>query len=161
MRRSLVVALVVAAVVAPAATARPLSGSNPCALISPKQLAAFGITGACQLTKHSLPGLSAAVGVWNLTSRTNHLSIAVNTYQSKSGPYWQLAMQTLNKLPGAAKKVNGIGSIAYESGGDGSTISAINFVVGNRIVAINMRTTTAPHSLAAFNAFAKSVAAKL
>jgi hypothetical protein len=37
----------------------------------------------------------------------------------------------------------------------------INFVVGNQIVDINLRTPTPPTSLAQLNALAKSVAAKL
>jgi hypothetical protein len=55
----------------------------------------------------------------------------------------------------------GVGSLAYESGADGSTLSSINFVLGKMICNINMRTSKPPTSLAAFNALAKSVAAKL
>jgi hypothetical protein len=70
-------------------------------------------------------------------------------------------MKTIQRLPGETKKVSGIGSLAYESGADGSTLSEINFVVGNQIASINMRTSKAPSSLTAFNALAKSVAGKL
>ncbi len=161
IRRSLPLAIAAACLITPAAGAHAASGVNPCSLVSAKQTASFGIRGTCKLTTHTAPGFSASLGTWNLTSRTAHLSVAVNTYSSKSGPYWQIAMTTLNKLPGRAAKVSGIGTLAYESGGDGSTISAINFVVGNRVVSINLRTATAPKSLAAFNAVAKSIAARL
>jgi len=161
MFRSLTVALAAASLLVSSANARTSFGGNACTVVSTKQVAAFGISGPCKLTKHSVAGLTSSIGIWNLTSRTAHLSIAVNTYSSKSGPYWQVAMKTLDKLPGPAKKVKGIGSLAYESGGAGSTISAINFVVGNRVVSINMRTSIAPKSLQAFTAMAKSVAAKL
>lgn len=162
MHRALAVAIVVAGLVAASASARPSFSGNACTLVGTKQIAAFGISGTCESKKFGAPGnFSATIGIWSSTSRTARLSIAVNTYSSKSGPYWQVAMKTLNKLPGGAKKVTGIGSLAYESGGDGSTLSAINFVVGNQVVAINMRTPTAPKSLAAFNTLAKSIAAKL
>jgi hypothetical protein len=161
MRKSLVLAFTAASLFTASANASPLFNGNSCTLVSAKQTASFGIPGPCKPTKHNSAGFTASSGAWNLTSPTVHLFVGVNTYASKSSQLWQLGMQTLHLLPGHATKVKGIGSLAYESGGDGSTISAINFVVGNRIVTINMRTKTAPKSLAAFNALAKSIAAKL
>ena len=119
MHRPLPVAVMAACFLAPSATAKPASGRNPCALVSAKQVAAFGIHGTCKSTTHSVPGFHCQYRHWNLTSRTTHLSVAVNSYSSKSGPYWQVAMTTLNKLPGDVTKVSGIGNLAYESGGDG------------------------------------------
>jgi hypothetical protein len=161
MFRSLTVALALASLLVSSANARTSFDGNACTVVSAKQVAALGIAGPCKLRKHSVAGFTSSIGIWNLTSRTNHLSIAVNTYSSKSGPYWQVAMKTLNKLPGPARKVKGIGSLAYESGGAGSAISAINFVLGNRVVSINLRTSAAQKSLQSFTAMAKSVAAKL
>lgn len=161
MRTTLTVAFAAAGLLVFSATAGASFGGNACTVVSAKQVAAFGISGPCTPTKHGVAGFTASLGIWNLTSRTAHLSIAVNTYSSKSGPYWQVAMQTLDKLPGTVKKVKGIGSLAYESGGAGSSISAINFVVGNRIVSVNLRSPKASKSLHAFNAMAKSIAAKL
>jgi hypothetical protein len=96
--------------------------------------------------------------IWNLT-RTPHLSVSVHTYAKPSGPAWAVAMQTLKILPGVqASKVRGIGSVGYETA-DGAA-AAINFVVGKQIVNIQLHAKQAV-SLMAFNAFAKSVAAKL
>ena len=162
-RVTFAVAALAAAIAAQGAAAGPAFSGNACLLLSAKQVAAFGIPTQCKPTTRQGPGFTSSLAVWNAhaTGAQPHLSIGINTYQSKSGPLWQLAMKTIKTLPGEAKKVSGIGSIAYESGGDGSTLSVINFVVGNQVVNINMRTTKAPSALTKFNALAKSVAAKL
>jgi hypothetical protein len=156
-------AALTAAIAAQGAAARTTFSGNACRLLSAKQVAAFGIPTQCTPTTRQGPSFTVRLAAWNphATGAQPHLSISLNTYASKSGPLWQLAMKTLRTLPGEAKKVSGIGSIAYESGGDGSTLSEINFVVGNQIVNINMRTTKAPSTLTKFNALAKYVAAKL
>lgn len=163
MRTVFPVVLMAGALVVPAATARVAFSGNACKLVAAKQVAAFGVPTTCTPKTLKGPGFTASDAVWNLkaTGLQPHLSVSVNTYASRSGPIWQLGLQLLSKLPGHAKKVSGIGSVAYESGADGSTLSAINFVVGNQIVNINVRTPAAPKSLAQLNAFAKSIAAKL
>jgi hypothetical protein len=132
---------------------------NPCSLVSSKQVASFGIPPQCKSTTLKASGLSSSNATWAgaLTPTSPHLSISVATYESTSSPLWNLGLQTLDKLPGGpAKKVSGIGSLAYES--SGTSINAINFVVGKQIVDINMRTASAPKSRAAFEALAKAVA---
>ncbi|HEV8102671.1 MAG TPA: hypothetical protein VGP69_02940 [Gaiellaceae bacterium] len=163
MRTVLATAVAAATLLAPAATARVAFSGDPCKLVTTKQVAAFGVPTACKPTTLKGPGFTASDARWNpkATGAQPHLFVGVNTYASRSGPVWQIGIQTLSKLPGHAKKVSGIGSAAYESGGDGSTLSVINFVVGNQIVDINLRTPTPPTSLAQLNALAKSVAAKL
>jgi hypothetical protein len=152
-----------AAIAAQGASAGTAFSGNACRLGSAKQVAAFGIPTQCKPSTHQGPGFTTSVAVWNraATGAQPHLSISINTYASKSGPLWQLAMKTMKTLPGEPKKVSGIGSIAYESGAAGSALSVINFVVGNQVVNINMRTTKAPSTLTKFNALAKSVAAQL
>lgn len=160
MRRPLAVAAAAAALAAPAALAGGAFSGSPCSLVSTKQLAAFGISGRCKQTTLNGPGLTVKSAIWNLTS-TPHLSVSVHTYASASGSAWSVAMKTLQTLPGGqSKKVGGIGSLAYETGGNGSTGVSINFVVGKQIVNINLGAKRAP-SLSAFNGLAKSVAAKL
>lgn len=158
MRKSLAVAVATAALAAPAALASETFNGNPCSLAAAKQLAAFGITAPCKPTTIHGPGFTTSTAIWNLTSPTNHLSVGVSTYASSSGAVWSIGMKTLSILPGQAKKASGIGSVAYET--DEPTSAAINFVSGKQIVHIAVRTTK-PLSLKAFNAFAKSVAAKL
>lgn len=157
-----VAALTVATAAQGAAAGTAFSG-NACRLLSAKQLAAFSMPPQCKPTMLQGPGFTSNLAVWNAraTGAQPHLAISIQTYSSKSGPLWQLAMKTIKTLPGEAKKVSGIGSIAYESGGDGSRLSVINFVVGNQVVNINMRTTNAPSALTKFNGLAKSLAAKL
>lgn len=159
MRRILVALVAGAALAAPSAYASRAFSGNPCHLVSAKQLASVGISGSCKPTTLHGPGLTNSTAIWSLTP-TQHLSVAVNTYPSASGAAWSVAMKTLRLLPGGqGKKVSGIGSLAYEAGGDG-TMAAINFVVGKQIVNINLGAKKAP-SMSAFNALAKSVAAKL
>lgn len=87
--------------------------------------------------------------------------MTVNAYQSTGSAYFQIGKKNMNRLPGPAKNVGGIGSLAYESGADGSTLAAINFIVGKDIVDINLRAVQPPTSLAALNALAKAIAAQL
>lgn len=159
MRRIFVALVAGAALVAPSAYASRAFSGNPCHLVSAKQLASVGISGSCKPTTLNGPGFTVNTAIWNLTS-TPHLSVGVHTYPSASGAAWSVAMKTLRILPGGqGKKVSGIGSLAYETGGDG-TVAAINFVVGKQIVSINLGAKKAP-SMSVFNALAKSVAAKL
>jgi hypothetical protein len=136
---------------------------NFCTLVSAKQVASFGIPTQCKPTTLNGPGFTNSTGTWakQVTATSPHLSVSCNSYQSTSSPVWKLGLTTLDKLPGKAKKVNGIGTLAYESGADGGTLSVINFIAGKNICDINMRTSQPPTSLAAFNTLAKSVAAKV
>jgi hypothetical protein len=77
----------------------------------------------------------------------------------QNATFFSAAKSHLHVLPGAAKKVTGIGSAAYESSGGGLTV--INFIVGKYIVDINIRTNQPRKSLVAFNALSMSVASKL
>jgi hypothetical protein len=74
---------------------------------------------------------------------------------------WQENMKLLKVLPGHPKKVSGIGSAAYESGGDGSTLATMHFVKGKRVVAFSWYSKKPETSLKTFNAIAKSIAAQI
>jgi hypothetical protein len=146
-----------------AAGGATLTGSI-CTLVSAKEVASFGIATQCKPMTLNGPGFTGSTGIWGTQASpiSPHLAVSCNAYPSPSGPAWKVALATLGTaLPGNAMKVSGVGSLAYESGGDGSTLSVINFVIGKRICSINMRTGKPLTSLAAFNALAKSVAAKL
>lgn len=162
MRKLLVSVLVVAAVAAPASLARPASAVNVCKLVNAKQLASLGVSSSCRQTTIPGAGATHVTGNWG---RVNvdpaALTLSVATYASRSGTVWQLGLKYLKVVPGTPKKVSGIGSQAYESGGDGGTLASINFVVGNHIVSMSWRTKTPPRTLTAFNAVAKSIAAEL
>ena len=161
MRWTLTVTAAIAVVAAHAAAARP-AGVSSCWLLTGKQAASVGVTSSCKLRSLNGPGFTVSNGTWGKPlPGSAALTVGVNTYARASGPAWQVAMQTLPKLPGRAKKVSGIGSVAYESGGTGSTLSSIHFVVGKHIVSMSWYAKKPPSSLKTFNALAQSIAAKL
>lgn len=161
MRRASILIAALFALAASAAGART-NATSPCALVKGKDAASLGVNASCVSSTLNGPGLTSAIGRWGRPGSTSTaLSLVVNTYPSASGPSWQVAMQTLSKLPGKATKVSGIGSVAYESGGDGSTVASIHFVVGKHIVSFSWYASKAPASLKAFNAVARSIAGRL
>ena len=133
------------------------SSMNVCGMLTAKQVAAIGVPTNCKATSLTGPGITSHTGTWGGSGPTAaHLGVSVVTYSNAT--LFQLGMRTLDKLPGIAKKVAGIGTLAYESGADGSTLAAINFVVGKTIVGINLRTTKPPKSLAQLDAIATTIA---
>ena len=87
-----------------------------------------------------------------------HFTVSVVLY--KTATFFAVAKKNLGiGFPGPAKKVVGIGSLAYESSSGHLTV--INFVVGRYICNINMRTSQPLKSVAPFNTLAKAVAAKI
>jgi hypothetical protein len=70
----------------------------------------------------------------------------------------QQAKKSLGQFPNA-KKVSGIGSLAYESTGGNPVV--LNFVVGKDVVDIGLQTKQPLKSLAALNTLAKLIAGKL
>jgi hypothetical protein len=157
----LIVLGLAAALIAPAALARSSFSGNACTLASARQIAALGIKAGCKPTSVKTPGFDNNLATWgNLAAP--HVSIGVNTYPSTSSSTYQVALKSLAFLPGgSSKKVSGIGSVAYESGANGSTLSAINFVVGKQIVNIELRTAGGQKSFAALDKLSKAVEAKL
>lgn len=143
-----------------AATARTSFNGNVCSLLKPTQVAAFHIT-PLKCVARSIPGNGASgqVGTWGSILGSTHLTVSVVTYNNPT--IFQFARNRLSTLPGRSKKVNGIGSAAYESGADGGTVASMNFVVKHTICNINLRTAKPVRSLAQFNALAKSIAGKL
>jgi hypothetical protein len=159
---TLVVVLAAAGLTVPAEGARGSFSGNVCSMLTAKQVTTVHAPSKCKPTTLQGPGFTSSNGTWGTVTATGpHLSVTVNAYQSTGSAYFQIAKKVMNKLPGQAKKVSGIGSLAYESGADGSTLAAINFILGKDIVDINLRAVQPPTSLAALNALAKAIAAQL
>lgn len=159
MRKWFVPVLVAVGIAAGAAHA---SGVNACGLVSARQAAGLGVTASCKGTTR--PGASGVVsfGNWGTPGAGNAaLALTVTTFTDTSGVAWQVSMKLLKVLPGTAKKVNGIGSVAYESGGDGGRLASMHFVKGKRVVAFSWYSKKPQTSLKAFNAVAKSIAAQI
>jgi hypothetical protein len=159
-RASLALAVTIAAISAalPAA-ARPANGGI-CSWISNKQLASFGLPTQCKpvtLNGGSALGFSSSSGTWATKAGGTgpHLQINVNTFQNTSSRFWQLGIKQMNDL---GNSVKGIGDRAHESSDSHS--AKLIFVAGKKICTIGMDTSR-PLSLTAFNALAKTVAAKL
>ena len=90
------------------------------------------------------------------------LVLSVNTFNNTNNPIWQASMKTLKIMAGGpAKKVTGIGDLAYEAGGTGGNVATVHFVKGKRIVAFSWYSTKPPRSLKTFTAIAKSIAGQV
>ncbi len=152
---------IVLAVAVPAATA-DAAGVDACGLVSAKGAASLGVKASCKGTTR--PGLSGTVAFANWGTPAGDpsaLALTVTTFNSTTSPAWQENMKLLKALPGNPKQVSGIGSLAYESGGNGGTLSSIHFVKGKRVVAFSWFSKKPQTSLKAFNAVAKSIAAQI
>ena len=157
MSRTLFATLVAAALVAPAAVARPAFTGNVCSLLSARQVAAVHVPSKC--THDSSTGSASTLysGSWG-TATGPHLSITVNSFQSARSSAFQLAKKYLGQIPNA-KSVGGIGSLAWASRQGNAT--TINFVVGHVTCQLGLITAKPPKSLAPAIALAKAIAAKL
>ena len=154
--------LVIVAALAIASAADGSSSLDACKVVTAKQASSLGVTKPC--VGKITPALSGVVswGNWG-TPGTDRaaLALTVSTFKDTNNAVWQENMKLLKVLPGHPKKVSGIGSLAYESGGDGGTLSSIHFVKGKRVVAFSWYSKKPETSLKAFNAIAKSIAAQI
>jgi hypothetical protein len=156
MRRTLFIALAAAALVAPAAVARPAFTGNVCSLLNEKQIAAAHVPSKCTHNTSTGSTSTLASGSWG-TATGPRLNITVNSFKSASSAF-QLSKKYLGQLPNA-KKVSGIGSVAWAS--MQGTTTSINFVVGHETCQLGLVTAKPPTSLAPAIALAKAIAAKL
>ena len=157
MRRTLFVALVAAALVAPAAVARPAFTGNVCSLLNARQVAAMHVPSKC--THNSSTGSASTLysGSWG-TATGPHLSINVNSFQSTRSSAFQLGKKYLGQIPNA-KSVSGVGTVAWASRQGNATM--INFVVGHDTCQLGLITAKPLTSVAPAIALAKAIAAKL
>ena len=133
-----------------------------CNMLSANQVAPLHVPTSCK--PKTIKGSYSTIynGTWSQASRSGAgFVVNVAVFPSTTSPVYQIALQHLSVLPGKSKKVSGIGSKAYESGADGGLLTSINFIVGRSIVNMALRSTHPVTSLGAFNALAKSVAAKV
>ena len=157
MRKTLFVAFVAAALVAPAALARPAFTGNVCSLLNARQVATVHVPSKC--THNSSTGSASTLysGSWG-SATGSHLSITVNSFQSTRSSAFQLAKKYLGQIPNA-KRVGGIGSAAWASKQGNATM--INFVVGHVTCQLGVVTAKPPTSVAPAIALAKAIAAQL
>ena len=108
-----VAAAMAAALAVSAAGARTAFNGNVCSLLSAKQVAAVHAPSKCTRRTSSGSGVTDNYGTWG-SATGPHLSVAVQAYQSTTSSAFKLAKQYLGQLPNA-KKVSGVGSLAWES----------------------------------------------
>ena len=157
MRRALFVALVAAALVVPAAVARPAFTGNVCSLLNARQVATVHVPSKCTHNSSTGSASTSSSGSWGGATGP-HLSITVNSFQSTRSSAFQLAKKYLGQIPNA-KRVGGIGSVAWASRQGNATM--INFVVGNVTCQLGLVTTKPLTSVAPAVALARAIAAKL
>jgi hypothetical protein len=107
-------------------------------------VAAVNVPSKCTRRTSSGTGVTLSDGTWG-DATGPHLSIAVDAYSSTTSPAFKLAKKYLGQLPNA-KKVSGVGSLAWES--SQGTVTMLNFVVGHDICElglINALVATPPH----------------
>ena len=152
-----VAAAMAAALAVPGAGARTAFNGNVCSLLSAKQVAAVHAPSKCTHRTSSGSAGTDNYGTWG-SATGPHLSVAVNTYQSTTSSAFKLAKKYLGELPNA-KKVSGVGSLAWES--SQGTVTVLNFVVGHDICNLSLTSAQPSKSLSPVIALAKVVAAKL
>lgn len=154
--------VVVAAIPVATAAAGRSSNLNACSVVTAKQASSLGVTRPC--VAKTIPGLSGVISAANWGTPGSDpaaLALTVTTFKNTHNTAWQTNMKILKLLSGNWKKVSGIGSIAYESGGNGGTQPSIRFVKGKRIVAFSWYSNKPQTSLKTFTAIAKSIAAQI
>ncbi len=157
-----IAALVIVASLAIATAADGSSTLNACKIVTAVQARSLGVTKPC--VGRTIPALSGVISSGNWGSPGSDraaLALNVSTFKDTNNAVWQENMKLLKVLPGHPKKVSGIGSLAYESGGDGGTLSSIHFVKGRRLVTFSWYSKKPETSLKTFNAIAKSIAAQI
>ncbi len=157
MRRTLFVALVAAALVAPAAVARSAFTGNVCSLLTAKQVAVAHVPSKCTHNTSAGSASTLSYGSWGPATGP-HLSITVDSFKSTTSPAFQLSKKYLRQIPNA-KKLSGIGSAAWASRQGNAT--SINFVVGHDTCQLGLVTAKPLTSLAPAIVLAKAIAAKL
>jgi hypothetical protein len=129
-----------------------------CGLLTSQQVASVKVTPLKCTSQKPVKGSGGTLyyGNWGGTGLAPHLSVSVNVTSDAAG--LQQAKKFLGQFP-HAKKVSGIGSLAYEStAGDPAML---NFVVGNDVVNLGLETKQPLTSVAALTALGKAIAAKL
>lgn len=161
-RLTTLVTVLAALIVASAAGAGSGFNGNVCRLVSAKQATmVLRISSKCVNAK-PLPGPGSTMytGNWAGKPATSmHLLVTVSAYTDAGA--LQLAKRNLNQgLPGAPKKLAGVGSAAYQASGAGAV--AIRFSVGKYIAFISLNAiSTQPKVTPQLIALAKAIAAKL
>ena len=126
MRKCLTLTLAVLALAVPATSPARLGSLDACKLVSSKQTGSLGVTASCNGTTRPGSAGSISLANWGSPGSTSAaLALTVTTFTNTNNPIWQENMQLLKVLPGKPKKVSGIGSVAYESGGNGSSLAAV------------------------------------
>ena len=120
-------------------------------------VAAVQVPSKCTHKTSTSSGATLYYGSWGAATGP-HLSVTVNSYQSTTSPAFQSAKKYLGQLP-HAKRVSGIGSLAWES--SQGTVTMVNFVVGHDVCELGLVTAKPLTSLAPVIALAKAIAAKL
>ena len=151
--------------VAALATAGASAGASPsfagkvCGLVPARSATAIpGISPRCTNAPPSRgPGSTLSTGNWAGKTPGSGLQLTIALYADKGA--LQLATRNLNQgLPGAPRKVTGIGSAAFE--GSGASAVGIHFVVGKYVAYVTLN-TTGKAQRTSLEAFAKAVAARL
>jgi hypothetical protein len=155
---ALAVAAAIAVVLAvPMASARTAFSGNVCSLLTAKQVAAVHVPSKCTRRTSSRSGSTDYYGTWGSASGPR-LSVSVDAFQSTTSPAFKLATKYLGQLRNA-KKVSGVGSLAWES--SVGTVTMVNFVVGHDVCNLGLTTAQPVKSLAPVIALAKAIATKL
>ena len=155
---ALAVATAIAVALAvPVASAKTAFNGNVCSLLSATQVAAVHAPSKCTRRTTSGSGVTDNYGTWG-SATDPHLSVAVDAYQSTTSSAFKLATQYLGQLPNA-KKVSGVGSLAWES--TQGAVTMLNFVVGHDICHLALTAGKPLKSLSPVIALAKTIAAKL
>jgi len=153
--------VIVALAAAPGAGAKPAFSGNVCALVPGKQVTVLGASSKCTNARPSKgPGSTIYVGNWaGATANSPTVQVTIAVYSDDG--MLQLADRNLKQgLPGAPKKVAGIGDAAYEA--KGALSVGIHLAVGKDIAYISLNSVkTPPKSPALIEPLAKTVAAHL
>jgi hypothetical protein len=150
--------IVVAAAASPASGARVAFSGDVCGLLTSEQVASVKVTPLKCSSQKPIKGSGGTLyyGNWGGSGLAPHLSVSITLHSDAAG--LQQAKTFLGQFP-HAKKVSGIGSLAYESTvGDPAML---NFVVGKDVVDIGLQTKQPLKSMAALTAIGKAIAAKL
>ncbi len=155
-----VVLLAALAAAAPAGAGPGFDG-NVCRLVSAKQVAPLtGSPSRCTTSPATKgPGSTIFVGTWAGRAATSpRLQVTVALYSDPGA--LALAKRNLRQgLPGAPKKVTGIGTGAYEASGAGA--AGIHFTVGKDVASLTLTPAGKERSLASLETLARTIAARL
>ena len=140
------------------AGARTAFSGDVCSLLTLKQVATVNVTPLKCTNQKPIKGSGGTLyyGNWGGTGLAPHLAVSIDAHTDATG--LQQAKAALGHFPNA-KKVSGIGSVAYES--TAGNPAMLNFIIGKDVVEIGLQTKQPLKSVAAFNALAKAIAGKL